>query len=744
MIQDENSSETTSEVRHDVLDKVVSMRREYGGTFARAALTAGVRLRPAEVEFLLAREGKSGALFTPRMLRALFSELVAIHQVKRVLVIGPGNQDLACALATSHATVRITASATSAATVELVGALEGNEQVRWLQEDTPPATETFDLVLGCLPFGVRSHSGSDIADEIVKNAATALADGGSAYCACAPQAWWGTGRRGWLRALDSDVLNVDSLVALPAGTFRPMTSIPATLFKLTRRPSTELVHVAQLPSALEQVASFARVLALAESDRQQALVFARKSELTTVEHYILRAEIEHLAKARGLNLLKLGMAFESVTHADELMESDDRTLFLPDASVTAPACRRPTDNGSRYLRCVVDERSANADFVVEFLNSDLGMKLRALWAGPTKTIRPSLNLLEQPLYLPPMEVQEEAGALLGVANTALNKVVAAKELLRREPRRYKKVRETLLRMTREEQLDEWLNTIPFPLASVLWSAHVASTDEAKARTLVHFFEAAVQLHAVILMTAFSRGIASSPEAASLSSHLKDRGKSLQRPDFGTWREVAAYLSKWARRSLHDNAERDAILAAFAGVIADDIAGLANKDFAEIFDRANGVRNGMAHGGATNQIEAKALRNELERLVSRYRDAAGNTWASLGLYKFESMSNDEEEHGFRARGRSLIGVRTPFPSCNLLMAHPPKTGRLSLYIVSSGANNGLRLFPFIQIGTAPSGEDNACYFFSRADANQARYVAYHLNAQSSVDLPLERDLSTFAS
>jgi hypothetical protein len=48
----------------------------------------------------------------------------------------------------------------------------------------------------------------------------------------------------------------------------------------------------------------------------------------------------------------------------------------------------------------------------------------------------------------------------------------------------------------------------------------------------------------------------------------------------------------------------------------------------------------------------------------------------------------------------------------------------IYLSTRRATQALRLLPLVQIGPSPQSAKNACYFFSRLEADGARFVSYH--------------------
>jgi hypothetical protein len=98
----------------------------------------------------------------------------------------------------------------------------------------------------------------------------------------------------------------------------------------------------------------------------------------------------------------------------------------------------------------------------------------------------------------------------------------------------------------------WVDTLPFPLASILWSYHTMDNDDEKRyQKLIQFFEALWEYVAVILVSAFQAG--SHPQwpeiQDKLNCALAKQNLSLERATFGTWVCMVEILAKETRQML---------------------------------------------------------------------------------------------------------------------------------------------------------------------------------------------------
>jgi len=95
-------------------------------------------------------------------------------------------------------------------------------------------------------------------------------------------------------------------------------------------------------------------------------------------------------------------------------------------------------------------------------------------------------------------------------------------------------------------LDQWFETLPFPLASILraWQATPSQDFKTKQDHLLRFFEGTAEFLSIILLSAFSSNDALfEPHKQKLIESMQKQNLSFQRATFGTWKMVVEYLSK---------------------------------------------------------------------------------------------------------------------------------------------------------------------------------------------------------
>ena len=106
-------------------------------------------------------------------------------------------------------------------------------------------------------------------------------------------------------------------------------------------------------------------------------------------------------------------------------------------------------------------------------------------------------------------------------------------------------------INQEDRHEDWIDSLPFPLASILWRHH-ASKDSYRDRyqMLLQFFEATAAFLATVHLSAYlSSDRQWEKVAQDLCSKLSTQGLSLERATFGSWKLVVERLASSCSSSL---------------------------------------------------------------------------------------------------------------------------------------------------------------------------------------------------
>lgn len=630
--------------------------------------------------------------------------------------------------------------------------------------------EEIDVVVSCLPFSAgtngtvtlintagKSVKLKDRLGSLILAAAVAkLSDNGIGLFIVTPS-FFLLGRS-VLKHFPDLGFSVEAAFALPPGSFAPYASIGAYLL-VVRKSANKKMFVAQLSSDQNTNVQIFRNYTKGQEGGAielgryvDALEFRSIDSLRVDDYFDLARKrigfpavsLEDLALE--INLGRFGSEFKFSKKAN--------AIYIPmiGRSSVMNSTNDLTLKLQNYAQVVIDPSMSDAIFIAQFLNSELGEKIRE-W-GKSGAVILKLNkaaLKKLEVFIPDRATQkkilgiearltEEESTLLSLQNDLLE--------LRRELWRNPKSTDTVSNQLSEfssqlsdnlkEQavigLDQWIETIPFPMASILraWQVTPSNAYKEKYEHLLHFFEATAQFIAVILLSAFNTNNALyEPHKLKLKETLEKNNLSFHRATFGTWKLVVEYLGKQTRVLLQENGkkpedvqiDRELCAVLFSDSTLKLPSLICCTDVAEILGATNKMRNDWSgHGGVVGLEEAKHRNDELIGQVERLRLAMADVWDNSSVVN--ALHCRPKKDVIENEIAILKGSNSEFLKESRSMTTSLYVD--SLYIISGDQGNALELLPLVQVNTPPGTEKNACYFFNRIErnGNSVRFVSYH--------------------
>jgi hypothetical protein len=409
-----------------------------------------------------------------------------------------------------------------------------------------------------------------------------------------------------------------------------------------------------------------------------------------------------------------------------------------------------------YAQVVIDSGRSNARFVAHFLNSEFGKQLREQnKAG----FIPKLNkqtLKELRVFVPDLQTQrrmlEIAASITAEHNTVMalqNELAELHREIWANPNAALNVEQRLDTLTKRlaggikqhasKTLDQWFETLPFPLASILraWQATPSQDFKTKYEHLLHFFEGTAEFVSVILLSAFNSNEAVfEPHKQKITEAMQKQNLSFKRATFGTWKFVVEYFGKQTRDLLNENGKKAEDAKNDRSLCADMFAdpslslpdALSRKELAAIISATSKMRNDWGgHGGVVGQEEAELRNQQLLAEVQKLREAIADTWAETQM--IHALHCRPRRGLFENEVAILMGSNNEFLKETRAMATWLDVERL--YLSKKESGRALKLLPLIQVGPSPQSAKNACYFFSRLEREGARFISYHFTDRAEL-------------
>ena len=381
------------------------------------------------------------------------------------------------------------------------------------------------------------------------------------------------------------------------------------------------------------------------------------------------------------------------------------------------------------------------EFLVSYLNSKNGALARRTaleplggQASPRTVSRSALDAFMAALVVPvpdPVTQQRMVDADKAVRAAMMRASRTADELWRTPNRRAELMRK-MPRPAQDQTLAEWAQELPYPLATALWACEAQrGNDHALQRQVFLFWEATAVLTGTVLLSALNQDQSlRESEMASIRTTLADQGLTMQRATLGVWQTLTQRLGSRFRSMItsDDQDERARVEALFAGAPADLVAALCSKDLANLLSTVIKRRNDWTgHGGASSDHVLAEQNRWLIEQIDTLRTLISGAWADAPLVRAGSASY--EDGVFVHDVERVMGLSTPFLKQQVTVADAMTKGQL--YIVTNGAQRGLRIEPFVQLRESPITAQYACYFYNRLEGKNARLVSYHVGADGEV-------------
>jgi SAM-dependent methyltransferase len=389
------------------------------------------------------------------------------------------------------------------------------------------------------------------------------------------------------------------------------------------------------------------------------------------------------------------------------------------------------------------------DFASGWLNSAAGRLARAVAATAagltdfprTVSHRQAWALIDEIVIPVPAPSDQEAFVRAHAAIAAgFLRLRELNESMWRAPGTIGDARQAAGRLLTTGTLDEWAQTLPYPMASALVT--VLSDRAPDPQQYRHFWEATAIFLACYLLGALQQdGSLWDAEIPVLIETVKGTGSSFEKTTFGTWKAVLDRLSRLFREGLNsaDADERARYNQLLGNPPRDLITRILSTEVGRLVGEAIVMRNKMdAHGGTMSTRQRSQYRQAWDTLTSRLRDAIGPGFSEFILVRPGLMDHDGEK--FLNYAKAIVGPATPFKLHVVSTIRPLSNKPFPdyLYLVSPSGDY-TRLAPFVRIGSRFPGEDPddadfTCYFYNRrenAKSNELRFIAYQLAREDQV-------------
>lgn len=592
----------------------------------------------------------------------------------------------------------------------------------------------FDLIVGSPPIGLPPktlHVARPTIDlrasgtyTMLVQAALALAPDGL-MAIVLPDGFFLSSSQRIHEALAATSVYPSAVFALPARGFP--TSIPMNV-ALFDRVDRQTLFVAEIDPTTELEAVVANYRARRDGALRQLGRMVPRATFTSWRTLVRDEDIQEAVRRAGLRpilIADLCTAIHRPSARGEPFTSFPNSVYLPKIGTSAAvtALDRLEIKPQNYVQLVISVEAADAEYVADFLNSSLGRKVRdELLTGATIPQISLASLGAGRMYLPPSIGQQRSALAAGRALRELRQSVGALEReLWDRPLAARQVQSKLARLTEGDSFDRWMESLPFPLASILWRHRAADDPEKRCRYLINFFEATSVFLVDVHLSAFH----SEPELIGPAART-DRSANVtyERGSIGVWTDLLARLAKRTRELLH--ADADLAVELYRVTDASRLAAIASRSVVEalMVDAANYRRKWVGHAAVASEREWTQRLAVADATLGRLRDALGEAFVDWGLVR--AGGGRHRDGVVTTSIERLTGSRSLFKRDSAQLREWPQDG--ALYMLEAGQTLALKLQPLIRLRHSPESVEDACYFYDRIEKGGVRWISYHYEPQ----------------
>lgn len=584
----------------------------------------------------------------------------------------------------------------------------------------------YDLIVSDLPFALKKtdfYNGLKIDDfglSIVAKCISLLNDDGYMIVTFPSDIVRDKKSLQILRHFEEDFLFVKGVIDMPIGTYAPITNIPTKLIIFSKK-KTSKKFIAQLSNINECDEIVKCFISGKNSDNTETGQFIEHDKYADFSMYQRDISNQKLIKPFAGKLSSIKEIKSSIHRPDSNNDFLDtqNSIFIPKIGVSKVVTSVDDFEikAQNYIQVILNPELVSAKYAAFFFNGPEGMDIRRKYQS-LKVI-PSFNLVnieDIPFILPDNKTQGDILAVYQEVEEVEAQLIAVKNKLLNNPAAYKMVQSGVRNINNTETLDDWIETIPFPVATILRKYIASNSDRDKQELLLKFFEAISELFSTIFLsiTAQAESILTGSE---ILNGIDER--MYERASFGSWVEINNRFAKYFRTMLSkSNEEREFVYYIFGTTNTNVIERLCNKELYVILNRAKEYRNKWdAHAGlyknAVYQEHSSILQGELLKV----RGILNDVFEDVELVRVHEMKRVSDVYSNTVD--LLTGSNNVFKK-NVIKSIFEGLNSDSLYVHFKESNNLIELLPIICMESNKS----ECHFYSRTSKNSTEYISYN--------------------
>jgi len=538
---------------------------------------------------------------------------------------------------------------------------------------------------------------------------------------------------------DSDLF-IDAVFTLPSGALLPYTNISSILVVITRQKKDKTFIAEIINNKQSNNIVMDNYINRSEGKVIQLGGLVNVLDFISMQSLISQRELSNLTKQIGYPSIKLKDVAHNIAALKDISSDEvqhySNTIYIPKVG-NSRVVTNPNDmkiKPKNYFQIQLDELKANATYVSNYFNNEIGKKLRdSLETGSVIRFIPKNNLESCDIHLPNLNTQLELVNIDSLIEQFALRLGDLKRNLWKYPKSYKTIAKELDNLNNTDKMEYWIDTLPFPLSSILWCYYATKNDAKQIDHLFHFFEAFSEFMTIIMLSAFRNDDNFYKQQCHKWFGNDSKFKEWYlRATFGDWNYHFARLSKSIREYFGYKDSRDFVISLLGNPSSSFMSMLTSTEIVNILKDVAILRNKWkGHGGNYNEEENKIHKATLEQNLNGLRKFIADGFEETKLISPSTLVFDGEMCHHQAK--DLIGARTPFKEITVLSLKPLKEKKLFLYHMNQ--LNPVELLPFIKF----EEKDEAFYFYSSIESKNVRWISYHFDKSPELNQPIEEGL-----
>ena len=580
----------------------------------------------------------------------------------------------------------------------------------------------YNLIVSDLPFG--SISPKFISCQIVEQCSKLLSEGGYCIFTFAKAITFDSSAK-WLSKLEKMGLYCTAIIDMPIEAYAPVATVESEIVVFSKKKEEKL-FVGFLSEKNFASTIVRNLLERKESTKDPKLGILVEGDIRCYSDYYnalrLRNKNRSLSKAYKAKILKINEIGEvHAPNKDNEFQERENAVYIPKLG-KSPAVTTVADfqiKAQNYFQITVNMDTILPRFLAFFLNTEEGVNVRQLsYRGTTIKAFNTKTLGEMSVPCPTLKLQSEYLKTYDRLEILRVDIEALKDKMQKNPASYENIQKEIKDINNTgDKFAQWIESLPYPIATILKRYSVVEDPNKKQETLFYFYEAYAIFEATILCAALNKRLLDCSNLNGVDPEY------FKRASFGNWVIMDQVLSNLFLKTINspDYDKKRAGIECFKTTDENLIRLLCNKDVCKILKNASDYRNNWkGHTGITSEALYKEHVETLDSMLRKLQEGIKDLYDRIRLIRPVGLSYSNGI--FQNKVDVLTGSNPIFIKDTINALNPLDNTKLYIQLLDTG--DVLELPPFFILKNSPADAKNACYFYSKVEKGTTKYVSYH--------------------